>query len=345
MKLLLVDDERYVLTWLEKLFSETGLFDVFTVSSGQDAIALLDREPIDILLSDIKMPGISGFELAEHIFAHNPDCHVIFLSGYAMFDYVYRANRHNVKYLLKTEDDDVILETVLREKRAIEEARGKPSAASEGVDDVSALERELGAALEKADAGLVRAAFDRLIRQYEGRRMEDQEALYVYQRFLALVIRHAPPATDAQTLGRLSQTRPCGSWAKAYAQLEQAAARCIPGYLAPKSDRAVFAEQVRQYIREHLKDDLSLACIASHFAYNPSYISRLFRQATGENLTDCVKRLRIDSAKERLTEHDEPVQAVAAACGFESPQYFASVFREMTGYAPIEYRKAYLRNK
>lgn len=123
MKLLVVDDESYVLRWLEKLFNDTGLYDVFTASNGRGAIELLSVEKMDIVVTDVCMQGISGLDLIEHINSLYPECHVVVLSGYANFDYVYRANRNNVRYLLKTEDDDVILETVLHEKNLIEKER------------------------------------------------------------------------------------------------------------------------------------------------------------------------------------------------------------------------------
>ncbi len=343
MKLMLVDDEAYVLGWLRKLFEDTGLFEVLTASSGREAIELMTRECVDILLSDIRMPGISGFELAEHSFLNNPDCHVIFLSGYATFDYVYRANRKNVKYLLKTEDDDVILETVLEEMRAIEAARGKADAAEDGA--LSAPERALNAALKEGDAEAARALLARFAAPFLSRPMDDREAEAAYQRTLSLVIRHVSRETLDRALKRLSQPAQCADWEKAYAMLEQTALRDLTDGAPETSDKRALAEEVRRFIRAHLGENLSLGRIASHFAYNPSYISRVYRQATDENLTDCVKRLRVEHAKERLADSDAPVQGVSAECGFESPQYFARVFREQTGYAPLEYRKAFRRDR
>lgn len=339
MKLMVVDDEAYVLGSLKKLFEDTGLFSVRTAASGQAAIDLMASEPVDILLSDIRMPGISGFDLAEHSFQSNPDCHVIFLSGYADFDYIYRASRKNVKYLLKTEDDDVILETVLGEKRAIEEAR---TAKGEGA--LSAPERALNAALEEGDAGRAHDMLARFAHVYAQYAMDDREAEAAYQRALSLVIRHAKRETLDQAMKRLSQPGKCADWETAYALLEQTALKDLPGGAKEPPDKQALLEQVRGFIRAHLGENLSLSRIARHFAYNPSYISRVYRQAAGENLTDCVKRLRMEHAKECLAARELSVQTIAVECGFETPQYFARVFREETGYAPLEYRKAFRRD-
>jgi two-component system response regulator YesN len=120
-KLLIVDDEHHIVDWLYDLFiEESGLeIDVYRAYSGIEALEWLKRTRIDVVLSDIRMPKMSGIELMNSIYKDWPKCKVIFLTGYNEFDYVYEAIKHpGVNYLLKTEDDDVIVDTVVK---AIEE--------------------------------------------------------------------------------------------------------------------------------------------------------------------------------------------------------------------------------
>lgn len=342
MKLLVVDDERHATEWLETLFKDTGLFDVYKAHSGSEALSVIERCPIDIMVSDIRMPGMSGFELAEHVFARSPGCHVLFLSGYAMFDYVYRANRDNIKYLLKTEDDDVIMEAVLHERQAILEETThpkKPEAQNAPID----IDAQLRRALEAQDVPGIQRAFDQLIIRHEGRNPDHAEASSDYQRALASVLPHLPRAMVLRGFSKLMKPDERHGWAQAFATLEQAAL-CAYRPVAPNGseDRQRLARQIINFIEAHFSEDLSLARIARCVAYAPSYISRVYHQVTGENISDCVKRTRIEFAKRQLLTTELPIQDIAIKAGFDSPQYFATVFRSYTGYAPLEYRKAHL---
>lgn len=123
-RLLIVDDEPYVVDWLYEMFSqETGLdLDICKAYTTQEALEWLSRAKIDVVLSDIRMPGMSGLELMGHIRASWPLSRVILLTGYRNFDYIYQSDKYpDVTYLLKTEDDDVILGAVRTQLRAIEE--------------------------------------------------------------------------------------------------------------------------------------------------------------------------------------------------------------------------------
>lgn len=115
-RLLIVDDEEIIVNGLYEIFG--GLkeldLDVYRAYSGEMAIAWLRRTRIDIVLTDINMPGIGGLDLLEEIQRNWPQCRVIFLTGYSEFEYVYRAIRHpGVSYILKTEDHERVIGAVV----------------------------------------------------------------------------------------------------------------------------------------------------------------------------------------------------------------------------------------
>ncbi|HEX2927743.1 MAG TPA: helix-turn-helix domain-containing protein [Ruminiclostridium sp.] len=119
--LLIVDDESEIVDWLVRMFNEENLPDleVCHAYSAREALGILNRMKIDVVLSDIKMPGMSGIELLEKIKISWPLCRVIFLTGYKEFDYVYTAiQNNNVRYLLKNERDEIIISNV---KSALQE--------------------------------------------------------------------------------------------------------------------------------------------------------------------------------------------------------------------------------
>lgn len=114
-KLLIVDDEPDITDGLYIFFRniEHMELDVYKAYSGFEALELLNHTKIDIVLTDIYMPGLTGLKMLEKIHSNWPQCKVIFLTGHEEFDYVYTAIKYEgVSYLLKTEGYDEIAKAV-----------------------------------------------------------------------------------------------------------------------------------------------------------------------------------------------------------------------------------------
>lgn len=76
-----------------------------TFSNGIDALNFLKERPVNIVITDIRMPGMDGLKLAEYISENHPGTIVMIVSGYGEFDYARRAMRYGVStYLLKPLD-------------------------------------------------------------------------------------------------------------------------------------------------------------------------------------------------------------------------------------------------
>ncbi len=96
---------------------------------------------------------------------------------------------------------------------------------------------------------------------------------------------------------------------------------------------------VKDYVQMHYEEKLSLEYVAEKVYLSASYLSRLFRQETGENFKDYLIRIRIDAAKKMLKEECLNINQIADATGFANSKYFSRVFREETGQTPSEYRR------
>lgn len=125
MRLLIADDERTIRMGLLSLPWETiGITKVYQVENGLEAMEVLKEKKIDILVSDIQMPGISGLELAEYIQKYAMDTAVVLLTGFSDFEYARTALRNGVEdYLLKPIRPKNILETISRVKDNLEKRR------------------------------------------------------------------------------------------------------------------------------------------------------------------------------------------------------------------------------
>lgn len=114
-RLLIVDDEREILGWLEELFTYEypGTMEIYTAMSATQALELLHRIPFDVVLTDIKMPGMDGIRLFREIRENWPKCRVVFLTGYRNFDDIYElVQQGDIRYVLKSEDDETIMKAV-----------------------------------------------------------------------------------------------------------------------------------------------------------------------------------------------------------------------------------------
>ena len=86
--LLLVDDDLDVLAALANALASMG-HRVTQASSGLQALEIIDRkEPIDLLLTDVVMPGLHGFNLARMAILRRPEIRILYMSGYTEVDVV-----------------------------------------------------------------------------------------------------------------------------------------------------------------------------------------------------------------------------------------------------------------
>ncbi len=116
-RVLVVDNEPYVADWIASLVEMKSRreVDVCRAYTVKEAIGWLVKARIDVLVSDIRMPGMDGLELAEMVKEQWPYAKVVLVTAFAEFDYAVEAIRNNVVgYVLKNQGDDVILGEIER---------------------------------------------------------------------------------------------------------------------------------------------------------------------------------------------------------------------------------------
>jgi two-component system response regulator YesN len=122
VRLLIVDDEVIIRTGLASVIAwhELGIELLQPAASAEEALTRMAEERPHILMTDIRMNGKSGLELAEEAMLLIPELEVIILSGYDDFSYAQQAIRNGVTdYLLKTSKPEEIIRTVLQAKGRI----------------------------------------------------------------------------------------------------------------------------------------------------------------------------------------------------------------------------------
>lgn len=112
--ILLVDDEDAIRYSISKTLQRVG-YHVHTAASGDEALKMLDRQDYDVVLTDIRMPGLTGVELLAKIKDRSPDVVVILLTGYASLETAIESLRLGAHdYLVKPSSSQDIRDSVAR---------------------------------------------------------------------------------------------------------------------------------------------------------------------------------------------------------------------------------------
>ncbi|TDL69110.1 response regulator [Paenibacillus amylolyticus] len=124
LQILLVDDERSVVETLAETipWESCGIGTVHEALSGAVALEIMDNHDIDIVITDIRMPEMSGIALITAIHEKWPHVQTILLSGHADFEYAKQAiAQESFDYLLKPVSDEDLIESVQRLVHRIKE--------------------------------------------------------------------------------------------------------------------------------------------------------------------------------------------------------------------------------
>lgn len=108
--ILIVDDEKNVIKLLEKVFKKDG-YITYTAACGKEALEIIDKNHIDIVITDIKMPGMNGIELLSEIKKIDSSINVILITAFATIDTAIEALKMGARdYIIKPfKLEDVIL--------------------------------------------------------------------------------------------------------------------------------------------------------------------------------------------------------------------------------------------
>jgi YesN/AraC family two-component response regulator len=101
---------------------------------------------------------------------------------------------------------------------------------------------------------------------------------------------------------------------------------------------SVIVKETKNYIEEHYREDISLQDISSVLGYSEVYFCKLFKQNFGKSFIVYLNELRIEKAKKFLANPDINIKDIGSMSGYRDPNYFARVFKRVTGMTPSDYR-------
>jgi CheY-like chemotaxis protein len=111
-RILVVDDEAAIRLTMNILLRRNG-YVVTTAESGEQALAVIAQQPFDLLLLDLKMPGLSGLEVAERAKSIQPAVAILFLTGSSAIEGALDSpGVGGFNYIIKTASPEEVLEHV-----------------------------------------------------------------------------------------------------------------------------------------------------------------------------------------------------------------------------------------
>jgi two-component system response regulator YesN len=258
--LFIIDDETEVRKGIVENvdWSRLGYTVVGEAANGEEAAQKIDALAPDVILSDIRMPGMDGVALMSHIHETLPLTKVVVLSARKDFAYLEAAIRNEVfAYLLKPANKDLFEET-----------------------------------------------FSRLYKKLEERRNEQRKL---------------------QRLEELAKESPVYIREQLTAQDRY------------RSANEKLIERVIEYIDEkYTSRALSLRAVAHHVQKSPAYISKVFKDVTGENYIHYVSNKRLAKALDLLQNTSHLVYQVTEMVGWADQSSFIRLFRKKYGLTPSE---------
>ena len=142
LSVLFVDDERAILRGLERALRNLP-YRVLLADGAAAALAILAREPVDVLVADVDMPEMGGLELVEIARRDHPAMVRMLLSAQSSFEMVVKAINDGAisKYLTKPWDPDLLCDTLAEVSRHLGETRALAEALGGGEAQARALAR------------------------------------------------------------------------------------------------------------------------------------------------------------------------------------------------------------
>ncbi|MBW7459238.1 helix-turn-helix domain-containing protein, partial [Paenibacillus sepulcri] len=114
----------------------------------------------------------------------------------------------------------------------------------------------------------------------------------------------------------------------------------LTGYFAAKHNQknSHMINKIKAIISQNYMENITIARLSEEVFLSPNYISLIFKQETGENITEYVMKVRMEAAKELMKSPDLKILEIAEMVGYENATYFSTVFKKYTGMHPQKYR-------
>ena len=338
---------------------------------GEMALSMIQDIKPDILITDIRMPFMDGLTLSRIVKKAMPRIKIIILSGHDEFNYAREAISIGVdEYILKPVSVQEMLKTMDKVAKRIDEEREEllsiadiksriRSAQDQMQDNTEALFDPAGLKNFDSDVFFNKLKYaskkdiDSIVNDYstileQSRGENPMLAYFLFGEILVAASKIAESlGGDINEIAPFSLNtaiiREITASAVMFSEKVQSLLFALVEFKdsrTPGRYKSVIVK-AREYIDSNFTSaDISLYTTASHVGISPNHLSTVFAQETGENFIEYLTRVRIEKAKQLLTDTAMKSADIARETGFSDPHYFSSIFKKNTGLSPREFRLA-----
>lgn len=320
-------------------WDELGANVIATVEDGEQVVKLLGQCPnVDLIILDICMPYMDGLTVAKYIRENDYETEIVLLSAHAEFDYAREALKYGIReYIIKPINRSKlnqlteIVKTVCKEKKESVEWKMHLHGAE--------LREDVKTALRYKDADAVQRILnvEQSFNSLSAKRFNEYcSVVFGYMREY-----FKGSNKDVEMLEKRINIFYEISDVKAMkSSLEE-----IIEFLFVSDDKSSGRNSVnivkaaKQYIDANiLSSDICSSNVATHFNLSVDHLSRLFRSAGEDSLSDYIIKSKIDKAKYFISDTTYSIRQVAQILGYTDPNYFVKIFKKKTGVTPTEFR-------
>ncbi len=354
-RLVVIDDEAIVVEAVKAMITRLGLnYEVvgFAFDGIHGLEAVRQTEP-DIVLTDIRMPGLDGLSLIEEAKEFCPDTIFVVISGYTEFEYARRALSMGVKdYIDKPISMEKLKNVLTRIEKDFFQSRDENAGTDGGrtVREGAAQEKmgqlfdESVSAMAEGDAGsfqrCMEQGLDELLKLCEN--TEDfRREVYKWLCVQSDILTERQPQVSRDGLisyQEIAKKDTNGEILEYARKMIRDIARHIEADKTGSSHATIL--ELLAYIEEYYNRDIGLNELADRVGMSTAYLSVLFKSEVGTSYVKYLTDLRIKHAKKLLKEGYK-VSEVSEMVGYNNYRYFCDIFKKCVGKTPNEYKHNY----
>lgn len=358
-KVLLVDDMEYTRRKIKRfnIWGESSGFIVAEeAENGLEALEKLLIRPVDVVITDIRMPIINGIELVKKIYEKKLSACVIVLSDYTDFDYVREGFTYGAfDYLKKPLVEDDFAQLLKKVKQYLEEMtlienniKNLEKMAANNLETFSPrAEIELIIEyLEHGDKKAVEEAGNMIAVTSAALHDDFSKTALVIHNALKKVIdktfehnRWIDQFIDLPLMDNM-----CGAMFSGWEELENCTIEIVDTLLilmtriALRSVNDITIRKLCNYVLENTEEDLSVKAIADNLFISRTYLSWLFKEKTNLGLNEYLTMIKLERAKKMVRDGILKNYEIAGKLGFKDTEYFHKLFKAKWGMTPNQYR-------
>ena len=341
INVIIADDDINTRSGLMKMieWQALGANVVAVAEDGEQVVQFLEQyHGIDLVILDICMPYMDGLSVAKYIREKAFDTEIVLLSAHAEFDYAREALKYDIReYILKPINCaklDLLSETI-KSVAEDKEKNIKWRVYLRGTE----LADEVKKVLHSRDINAIEKLLD--IEKKFGQISVEKIKEY-YSVLLEMLLKYYKSAfKETEELEMQMQTFYKISDAKSAKEfLAEKFNECISVLeLEDGKNGTDIVTLAKRYIDENVfGSNISSFGVASHFNLSVDHLSRLFKNSGEGSLSDYIIQIKIERAKDILSNSSHSIRRVAELLGYTDSNYFVKLFKKRTGMTPKEYR-------